>query len=73
MKQMKVGTRVAITDVRIQQLDSTSANRYRERVGAVIGYRPGAEGPLIELDADEFRRSEILQDVAPAYLNIIPD
>jgi hypothetical protein len=70
---MKVGTPVAITDERIRQLDSHSANRYRERVGTVIGYRPGAKGPLVELDADELRRSEILRDVAPADLNIIPD
>ncbi len=72
LNRMKIGTRVKLTDERILQLDSNSAKRYRERVGTVIGYRPGAKGPLVEFDADEERRSEILQDVAPAYLNILP-
>jgi hypothetical protein len=72
LKQLKVGTQVKLTDERILQLDRISAQRYRERVGTVIGYRPGAKGPLVEFDADEERRSEILQDVAPAYLNILP-
>ena len=72
MKQLKVGTRVRLTNERILQLDSNSAKRFRERVGTVIGYRPGAKGPLVEFDADEERRSEILQDVAHAYLNILP-
>ena len=71
MKQLKVGTRVRLTHERILQLDSSSAKRYR-RVGTVVGYRPGAQGPLVEFDADEERRSEILQDVAPAYLNVLP-
>jgi len=53
------------------QLDSTSAKRYRARVGTVIGYRPSAKGPLVEFDADEERRSEILQDVALAYLDVV--
>jgi hypothetical protein len=57
---------------RVTQLDSTSAKRYRERVGTVIGYRPGAKGPLVEFDADEERRNEILQDVALAYLDVLP-
>ena len=71
MKQLKVGTRVRLTNERILQLDSSSAKRFRERVGTVIGYRPGAKGPLVEFDADEERRAEILQDVAPAYLDIL--
>ena len=69
MKQLKVGTRVRLTNERILQLDSSSAKRFRERVGTVIGYRPGAKGPLVEFDADEERRSEILQDVAPVRLS----
>ena len=72
MKQLKVGTRVRLTNERILQLDSSSAKRFRERVGTVIGYRPGAKGPLVEFDADEERRSEILQDVAHAYLTVMP-
>ena len=72
MKQLKIGTQVKLTDERIQQLDSRSATRYRERVGAVVGCRPGAKGPLVEFDADEGRRTEILQDVAPAYLTVLP-
>jgi len=70
--QLKLGTRVKLTDERIQQLDSRSAKRYRERVGTVVGYRPGAKGPLVEFDADEERRSEILQDVAPTYFTVLP-
>jgi len=70
--QLKLGTQVKLTDERIQQLDSRSAKRYRERVGTVVGYRPGAKGPLVEFDADGERRSEILQDVAPAYLTVLP-
>jgi hypothetical protein len=54
------------------QLDNTSAKRYRARAGTVIGYRPGAKGPLVEFDADEERRSEILQDVALGYLDVLP-
>ena len=72
MKQHKVGTRVKLTNERILQLHSSSAKRYRERVGTVVGYRPGAKGPLIEFDADEERRSEILQDVAPGYFAVLP-
>ena len=72
MKQLKVGTRVRLTNKRILQLDSSSAKRYRERVGTVIGYRPGAKGPLVEFDANEERRSEILQDVAPGYRDVLP-
>ena len=72
MKQLKVGTRVRLTNERILQLDSSSAKRFRERIGTVIGYRPGAKGPLVEFDADEERRSEILQDVARAYLTVMP-
>ncbi len=72
MKQLKVGTRVRLTNERILQLDSNSAKRFRERIGTVIGYRPGAKGPLVEFDADEERRSEILQDVAHAYLTVMP-
>ena len=72
MNRLKVGTQVKLTDERVTQLDSTSAKRYRERVGTVIGYRPGAKGPLVEFDADEERRSEILQDVALAYLDVLP-
>ena len=72
MKQLKLGTRVRLTHERILQLDSNSAKRFRERVGTVIGYRPGAKGPLVEFDADEERRSEILQDVAPGYFDILP-
>ena len=72
MKQLKVGTRVRLTNERILQLDSSSAKRYRERVGTVVGYRPGAKGPLVQFDADEERRSEILQDVAHAYLTVMP-
>jgi hypothetical protein len=72
LKQLKVGTRVRLTNERILQLDSSSAKRFRERVGTVIGYRPGAKGPLIEFDADEERRSEILQDVAPEYFDVLP-
>ena len=72
MKQLKVGTRVRLTNERILKLDSSSAKRFRERVGTVIGYRPGAKGPLIEFDADEERRSEILRDVAHAYLTVVP-
>ena len=72
MKQLKVGTRVRLTNERILQLDSNSAKRFRERIGTVIGYRPGAKGPLVEFDADEERRSEILQDVAQAYLTVTP-
>ena len=72
MKQLKVGTRVRLTNERILQLDSSSAKRFRERIGTVIGYRPGAKGPLVEFDADEERRSEILQDVAHAYLTVMP-
>ena len=72
MKQLKVGTRVRPTNERILQLDSNSAKRFRERVGTVIGYRPGAKGPLVEFDADEERRSEILQDVAPGYFDVLP-
>lgn len=71
MNRIKVGTRVKLTKNRILQLESSSAKRYRERVGTVIGYRPGAAGPLVELDADEERRSEILQDVAHAYLEVL--
>lgn len=71
MKQLKVGTRVRLTNDRILQLDSNSAKRFQERVGTVIGYRPGAKGPLVEFDADEERRSEILQDVAPAYFDVL--
>lgn len=71
MNRLKVGTRVKLTKNRILQLDSNSAKRYRERVRTVIGYRPGAAGPLVELDADEERRSEILQDVAHAYLEVL--
>jgi hypothetical protein len=72
LTRLKVGTKIKLTDERILQLDSRSAKRYRERVGTVIGYRPGAKGPLVEFDADEERRSEILQDVAPAYLKVLP-
>lgn len=72
MNRLKVGTRVKLTDERVMQLDSTSAKRYGERVGTVIGYRPGAKGPLVEFDADEERRSEILQDVALAFLDVLP-
>ena len=72
MKQLKVGTRVRLTNERILQLDSSSAKRFRERVGTVVGYRPGAKGPLVEFDADEERRSEILQDVASGYLDVLP-
>jgi hypothetical protein len=72
LKQLKVGTRVRLTNERILQLDSSSAKRFRERVGTVIGYRPGAKGPLVEFDADQERRSEILQDVAPGYLDVLP-
>jgi hypothetical protein len=72
LKQLKVGTRVRLTNERILQLDSNSAKRFRERVGTVIGYRPGAKGPLVEFNADEERRSEILQDVAPEYFNVLP-
>jgi hypothetical protein len=72
MNRLKVGTRVKLTDERVMQLDSTSAKRYRERAGTVIGYRAGAKGPLVEFDADEERRSEILQDVALAYLDVLP-
>jgi hypothetical protein len=72
LKQLKVGTRVRLTNERILQLDSSSAKRFRERVGTVIGYRPGAKGPLVEFDADEERRSEILQDVASGYLDVLP-
>jgi hypothetical protein len=72
LKQLKVGTRVRLSNERILQLDSSSAKRFRERVGTVIGYRPGAKGPLIEFDADEERRSEILQDVAPEYFDVLP-
>jgi len=71
VKQLKSGTQVKLTEERIQQLDSHSAKRYRDRVGTVVGYRPGAKGPLVEFGADEERRSEILQDVAPAYLTIL--
>ena len=55
MKQLKIGTQVKLTDERIQQLDSRSATRYRERVGAVVGCRTGAKGRLVEFDADEGR------------------
>ena len=72
MKHLRVGTRVRLTNERILQLDSSSAKRFRERVGTVIGYRPGAKGPLVEFDADEERRAEILQDVAPEYFNVLP-
>jgi len=72
LKQLKVGTRVRLTNERILQLDSSSAKRFLERIGTVIGYRPGAKGPLVEFDADEERRSEILQDVAHAYLTVMP-
>ena len=72
MKRLKAGTRVRLTNERILQLDSSSAKRYRERVGTVIGYRPGAKGPLVQFDADEERRAEILQDVAPGYLDVLP-
>ena len=72
MKQLKVGTRVRLNNERILQLDSNSAKRFRERVGTVIGYRAGAKGPLVEFDADEERRAEILQDVAPEYFNVLP-
>jgi hypothetical protein len=72
LKQLKVGTRVRLTNDRILQLDSSSAKRFRESVGTVIGYRPGAKGPLVEFDADEERHSEILQDVAPAYFDVLP-
>jgi len=72
LKQLKVGTRVRLTNERILQLDSSSAKRFRERIGTVIGYRPGAKGPLVEFDADEERRSEILRDVAHAYLTVMP-
>jgi hypothetical protein len=71
MNRLKVGTRVKLTDERVMQLDSTSAKRYRARVGTVIGYRPSAKSPLVEFDADEERRSEILQDVALAYLDVV--
>jgi hypothetical protein len=73
VKKLKLGTRVQFTDDRIPQLDSISAKRYRQRVGTVVGYRSGAQGPLGEFDADEGRRSEILQDVAPAYLTVLPE
>jgi hypothetical protein len=73
LKRLKLGTRVKLTNERILELDSNSAKRYRERVGTVVGYRPGASGPLVELDADEVRRSEILQDVAHTYLDILPE
>jgi ribosomal protein L21E len=72
LKQLKAGTRVRLTNERILQLDSNSAKRFRGRVGTVIGYRPGAKGPLVEFDADEERRSEILQDVAPGYFDVLP-
>jgi hypothetical protein len=72
MNRLKVGTRVKLTDERVMQLDNTSAKRYRARAGTVIGYRPGAKGPLVEFDADEERRSEILQDVALGYLDVLP-
>jgi hypothetical protein len=72
LKQLKVGTRVRLTNDRILQLDSNSAKRFQERVGTVVGYRPGAKGPLVEFDADEERRAEILQDVAPEYFNVLP-
>jgi hypothetical protein len=73
VKQLKLGTRVQFTEERIRQLDTLSAKRYRQRVGTVVGYRQGAKGPLVEFDADEERRSEILQDVALAYLNVLAD
>jgi hypothetical protein len=47
MKQLKLGTRVRLTNERILPLDSNSAKRFRERVGTVIGYRAGAKGPLV--------------------------
>jgi len=72
LKQLKVGTRVRLTNERILQLDSNSAKRFRERVGTVVGYRGGAKGPLVEFDADEERRSEILQDVAPRFFDVLP-
>jgi hypothetical protein len=72
MNRLKLGTRVKLTDERVMPLDSTSAKRYRARVGTVIGYRAGAKGPLVEFDADEERRGEILQDVALAYLDVLP-
>jgi len=72
LKQLKVGTQVKLTNERILQLDSSSAKRFRERVGTVVGYRPGAKGPLVEFNADEERRAEILQDVAPEYFNVLP-
>ena len=72
MKQLKVGTQVKLTNERILQLDSSSAKRFRERVDTVVGYRPGAKGPLVEFNADEERRAEILQDVAPEYFNVLP-
>lgn len=72
MKQLKTGTKAKLTEERILQLDSNSAKRFRERIGTVIGYRPGAKGPLVEFDADEERRSEILQDVATEYFNVLP-
>jgi hypothetical protein len=31
-----------------------------------------AKGPLVEFDADEERRAEILQDVAPEYFDVLP-
>jgi ribosomal protein L21E len=72
LNRLKVGTRVKLTRERILQLDSNSAKRYQERTGTVIGYRPGAAGPLVEFEADERRRSEILQDVALEYLEVLP-
>jgi len=70
--RLKVGTRVTLTKDRILQLDSNSAKRYQEREGTIIAYRPGADGPLVGLDADEEKRSEILQDVAHACLEVLP-
>jgi hypothetical protein len=61
MNRLKAGTRVKLTAERIMQLDSDAAQRYREREGTVIGYRPGAVGPLVELDGNQQQRREILQ------------
>jgi hypothetical protein len=73
VKRLKLGTRVQLTDDRIRALDADSAKKYRQRMGTVVGYRPGAKGPLVEFDADNERRSEIVQDVAPVYLAMLTD
>lgn len=73
MKHLKAGTQVKFTPARISELDDVSAARYRERVGKVVGYRPGGQHPSVEFPADAEHRPEVLQDVALCHLEVFPN